>query len=308
MEFLGYIIPWVLASVLAGVVAGYLLSRTRGRGEEAQTAERDRQATLKVLVDLLQSVEQVSGDVECRNSEIQKTADHVGAMHVSGEMEPVKQTLLEHMVHLLQSNQRLHEDLLCTRYRMEEQAQEIDHARREARTDGLTSVANRKALDEKLHVLMADWKREGRPFVLMMIDVDHLKRINDCHGHQAGDQVLEWVGHQLKECTRDGDFAGRYGGDEFAVLLPQTDLPAGMELAESICSRTGERASRITFRGEQVSVSLSIGVAAAAPDDTIESLVRRADEALYRCKRLGRNQVQCQEDVREAELVGAASG
>jgi diguanylate cyclase len=178
---------------------------------------------------------------------------------------------------------------------MEEQAQEIDQARREARTDGLTKVANRKAFDEKLHLVLDDWRREGAPFVLILADLDYFKRINDAHGHQAGDRALEMIGSRLKQWVREGDLVGRYGGDEFAVLLPQTELAAGMEIAETICLRTADKATRVACRGEQVSLSLSLGVAAPRRGDTAETLLQRADQALYRAKRLGRNQAQCQE-------------
>jgi diguanylate cyclase len=307
MESLAYIVPWVLASVIAGVLVGQMLGRNRGQASDQELAEHERQATLKTLLEIFQSVERMSGEVESHTSEIQQTALDVDAMQVSGEMELVKRALLGHMRTVLHSNRRLQDDLCYSRYKMEEQAEQLDHVRREARTDALTGVANRKALGEKLVFLVAGWNREKHPFVLMMIDVDHLKRINDSHGHQAGDQVLEKLGCWLKEWLREGDFVGRYGGDEFAVLLPRTDLPAGADLAETIRSQTAQRASRITFRGEQVSLSLSIGVTASAEGDGLESLIRRADEALYRAKRAGRNQVQVRQADKDPAPDRAAS-
>jgi len=299
MESLAYIAPWVLGSVCIGVVAGFFLSRSRPKSHEDESAERQRKDTLKVLVELLKSAEQMVGDVECHNSEIQQTANDVGNLQVTAEMESVKEALLGHMVTLLTSNKDLQHDLICNRYRMEEQAQEIDHARREARTDALTNVANRKALDEKLLVLLDDWQREGRPFVLILADLDYFKRINDSHGHQAGDRVLAKVGTWLNEWVGEGDFVGRYGGDEFAILMPDTELADGAALAETICSRAAEKASRVAVRGQQVSVSLSIGVTAPCRDDTAESLLDRADRAMYQSKNLGRNQVHCLEPSRE---------
>jgi len=295
MDSLGYIAPWVLGSVCAGIIAGFFLSRNRAPDPEAKLAEHERRVTLKVLLDLLKSIEQMNGHVECHNSEIRQTAEDVVNLRVSGEMDSVRQALLRQMASVLTSNVRLQNDLVCTRYRMEEQAQEIDEVRREARIDGLTKVANRKAFDEKLLLLLDDWRREGLPCVLILADLDHFKRINDAHGHQAGDRALEMVGQRLKQWVREGDFVGRYGGDEFAVLLPRTELAAGGEIAEMLCRRTADKASRVACRGEQVSVSLSIGVAAARKGDTLESLLQRADRALYRSKQLGRNQVQCEE-------------
>jgi diguanylate cyclase len=296
MDSLAYIAPWVLGSVGVGILVGFFLARSRPHEAhpEQQAAERERKATLRVLVELIESIEQMRGNVECHNTEIRQTAERVDNMQASGEMEIFKQVLLTQMASVLTSNRRLQTDLICTRYRMEEQTQEIDHARREARTDTLTSVGNRKAYDEKLDVLLATWERLRDPFVLILIDLDHFKRINDSHGHQAGDHVLEKVGGWLKGWVREGDFVGRYGGDEFAILLPHTDLATGMQRAEAIRRQVSEQASRVTFRGEQVSLSFSIGVAACHDGDTTETLVHRADRALYRSKQFGRNQVRCE--------------
>lgn len=297
MEALVYIVPWVLASVGAGVLAGYFLRLVRAEGmavAAAQRAEQERQATLKVLVEVLQSIEQVNGDVECHNSEIRQTADHVGSLKVTGEMQNVQQVLLKHMKRLVSSNKRLQNDLLCSRYQMEEQARQIDHIRREAYTDALSQVANRKAFDEKLHVLLGAWQRQRQPFVLIMADLDHLKRINDSHGHQAGDLVVQRMGGLLQQWIREGDFVARYGGDEFALLLPNTVLADGVKLAEEIRAKAADRSSYVTYRGEEIALSLSIGVAAVADGDDAPTLIHRADEALYRSKRLGRNQVQAE--------------
>jgi len=207
-------------------------------------------------------------------------------------MESVKRTLLGQMEALRSSNQRLQEDLICSRYQLEEQAVEIDHVRREARTDGLTGVNNRKSFDEKLHLLLSAWERERQPFVLILIDLDHFKRINDAHGHPGGDSVLEKVGTWLREWAREGDFVARYGGDEFAMLLPHADLQVGMDLAESIRAGTADRASRVSLKGHHVSISLSMGVASPRQGDTTATILQRADSALYKSKGCGRNQVR----------------
>ncbi len=291
MEVFAYIVPWVFGSLCVGVAAGFFVGRNRSRLADTQETEQQRRTVMNVLVELLTSAEQISTDVKCHNSEIQETAQHVGGLSVSGEMVSVKNTLLGQISALLTSNNRLQGDLDYSRYRMEEQAQQIDHARREARTDTLTDVANRKAFDEKLHLLTAGWNREGQPFAVILIDVDLFKRINDAHGHQVGDRVLSELGTWLKQWVREGDFVGRYGGDEFAILMPHAEFDVGMERATMICQKTAENTSCVAVRGEQISISLSIGVAAPEEGDTAESILRRADQALYVSKDRGRNQV-----------------
>jgi len=291
MEAFGYIAPWVFSSLCVGLLAGFLVGRGRVQATDGDAVERQRQTVLKVLVELLGSTEQMTNDVACHTSEIQETAQHVDNLSLSGDMRDVKHTLLAQISSLISANDRMQDDLTCTRYRMEEQAQEIDEARREARTDGLTGVANRKAFDEKLHLLLAGWHREQSPFVLIIVDIDFFKRINDAHGHPVGDRVLEQLGRWLGESAREGDLVSRYGGDEFAVLLPGTELNEGMELAKAICRRAAESTSTVAVRGDQISLSVSVGVATIGQGDTAESIVRRADEAMYTSKDRGRNQV-----------------
>jgi len=308
MGSLAIILPWVFASVCVGVGVGFYLGRGRTPESEASMAlERERQGTLKMLVEVLSTAERISNDVETHNGEIRENAAQVNRIAVSGELEFARAALLHHMTALLSSNKQLQDDLLCTRYRLEEQAQEIDAVRREARTDELTNVANRKAFNEKLHLLLEDWTRHRQPFALILADLDNFKWINDAHGHPAGDRVLKAVGNWLHQWVREGDFVGRYGGDEFAVLLPQTQLQVADELAEAIRDKTNERSYRVAVRSEQVSVSLSLGVAAPLEGDTVDTLLGRADEAMYKAKRLGRNQVQCQTGAKPPVLAAPDS-
>ncbi len=293
MDTLGYIVPWVLASISVGVVIGIMWRHGHGKGEDEKAYKRERQATLRIMAELLGAAEQINSNVETHNTKIQNSVQEVHDLHVTGEMDIIKQLLVNHMRSLLTANRQMQEDLLCTRYRLEEQAQQIDHARREARSDDLTGVANRKAFDEKLHLLMDEWRRQRTPFVLILADLDQFKWVNDSHGHTVGDRVLNAVGTRLQQLVRVGDFVGRYGGDEFAILLPRTELSTGTELAEMICRGTSDKACRVAVHGEELSVSLSVGVTAACEGDSDESILQRVDGAMYKAKHLGRNQVQC---------------
>lgn len=157
--------------------------------------------------------------------------------------------------------------------------------------DSLTGLFNRRFLEEALARELARCQRNPAPLAVIMLDVDHFKRFNDAHGHDAGDLVLRELGGMLTEESRGGDIACRFGGEEFTVLLPDTPIAAATEVAE----RLRQAASRMQVKRGNDSlgpVTLSLGVA-AHPDhgSTVEELLRAADSALYRAKREGRNRV-----------------
>jgi diguanylate cyclase len=261
-----------------------------------QTTSPEQRVLLKMLAEVLGAADKIASNVEHHNTQLQENVQEVDHLDVSGEMKTIKLAILERMSALLTSNMRLQEDLICTRYRLEEQAQEVDTARQEARRDEVTNVANRRAFNEKLHLLLDDWRRQDAAFVLILADLDQFKWVNDSHGHQAGDRVLRAAGEGLKQLARQGDFVGRYGGDEFAILLPQTDRPAGMKIARDLCNAIGDNSFSVAMRGSEVAISFSMGVAVPRTGDNDESILQRADEALYRSKRTGRNSVACEEE------------
>lgn len=161
----------------------------------------------------------------------------------------------------------------------------------EATHDGLTGILNRSAILEMLQKELERSQRTGRPTAVLMADVDHFKRINDAHGHAAGDQVLRSVAEVIRRSVRPYDSVGRYGGEEFLIVLPETN-PADVEtVAERV--RAAAAATPILIDGQEKLVTLSIGIDAAAPDDMTdaERMVSGADMAMYQAKNAGRNRV-----------------
>jgi diguanylate cyclase (GGDEF)-like protein len=159
-------------------------------------------------------------------------------------------------------------------------------------TDGLTGLYNRNHMMETLTREATQSQRYNCPFSVLMIDIDHFKKYNDSFGHPAGDDVLVKMGSIFSQSTRGIDYAGRYGGEEFLVMLPETGLDVAREVAERI--RIGVAEETFGNNGKKVEITLSIG-AAEFPEhgDTTESVVASADEALYRAKKLGRNRIVC---------------
>jgi diguanylate cyclase (GGDEF)-like protein len=165
-----------------------------------------------------------------------------------------------------------------------------DALRALAMADPLTTLANRRQLDQELDRQLEQAERRGETLACAMIDVDHFKRFNDDHGHDAGDAVLRAVAAELKLAVRDGNLVYRYGGEEFLVLLPQLDTDQAAERAEEIRARIARVAVR--HEGQELGpVTVSIGVACAPRDCFWNRLVQTADAALLQAKRDGRNRV-----------------
>lgn len=153
--------------------------------------------------------------------------------------------------------------------------------------DVLTSLPNRRLLIDKLKEETARSQRTFEPFAVSMLDLDDFKLVNDVHGHEAGDAVLAEVARTLKAQLRDTDSCGRWGGEEFMVLLPGADVSAAQVVVERI--RLAVAAQQVPHGGECLSVTISAGVAIRKPGEDYASIVNRADTALLRAKRHGRN-------------------
>jgi diguanylate cyclase (GGDEF)-like protein len=157
-------------------------------------------------------------------------------------------------------------------------------------TDTLTGIASRYLFTTNSEMEFARAKRYGRNFTVMMLDVDHFKVINDTHGHPVGDEVLKEIASICNQILRKPDLMARWGGEEFAFLLPESDLEGSRQLAERICKQVAT--TPIATSAGEVEVTISIGVSALSLDDRkFSDLLNRADEALYAAKEQGRNRV-----------------
>jgi len=176
--------------------------------------------------------------------------------------------------------------------KVEERTRELADKNRQlealSTTDWLTRISNRVKLESDFSVQLDRARHFGTSFAVLLCDVDYFKRINDTFGHQAGDQVLIELARLLKHSMRQSDQVGRWGGEEFMLILPETSLDDALTLAE----RLRLMVSRHGFPGGAASVTISVGVSAYRADDTQESLIERADQALYRAKSEGRNRVR----------------
>jgi diguanylate cyclase (GGDEF)-like protein len=156
-------------------------------------------------------------------------------------------------------------------------------------TDGLTNLCNRKQLDATLQEEIPRARRHGRDLAVLMLDIDHFKKINDTYGHLAGDSVLRGLAAILQKRLRPNDRLGRYGGEEFCAILPETALPNAAKIGEEL--RALVEAHAFVADDKRISVTVSIGAGCLGEGMDTADLYRRADEMLYQAKRTGRNKV-----------------
>jgi diguanylate cyclase len=177
---------------------------------------------------------------------------------------------------------------------MEQEAQSfrdhLEEQRQKALIDPLTGLANRAGWSERLELEVARWKRYGGELLLAVLDIDHFKRINDDYGHLAGDKVLKIIAGELSKRLRKTDFIARFGGEEFVLLIPSTPLEGGLQLLQTL--REGIEQCPFHFRSQRVTITLSGGLTAFAPDETPDQVFERADQALYKAKNGGRNRIE----------------
>jgi len=272
--------------LVAGVAIGIWIHRSRtvepkGDSDEIQQAKLIAER-LKVLAD------QMSSSAQAHRGQLDQASQYLRSNEsVDGT------SLAESVVHVIgdivRANQDLQSQLETAENRLEDQAVEIEAHISRSLTDPLTGLPNRREFNDRLEERMSAWKRRKETFSLLMLDVDHFKALNDQHGHLAGDQVLATIARSLRGAVRREDFVARFGGEEFAVLLPNTSLEQAMLVAEKV--REAVAQSVVTHDDKEILVTASGGLAAVDECDTTQSLIQKADAALYAAKASGRNRI-----------------
>jgi diguanylate cyclase len=282
---------WTLVGLLSGC---WLCRRSLLAARKSKAESR----WARVFLGQLNTIAcRVAADVGTHNDRVQRISDELA----SGDA-PDGGTVLGAVAKLIAANQEMGQRLAEAETKLHEQSKEMEVHIAEARTDMLTRLANRRAFEDEAGRRLAQFARQGTPYSTVLLDVDHFKWFNDTYGHRVGDEVLRSIAVVLGRTVRSADLVSRYGGEEFVVSLPDTDIGRAREAAERF--RQAIERTRIRFEGQAFSVTVSVGAAALVPGESLALLMRRTDAALYAAKRAGRN-LSCWHDGREAHPVVA---
>lgn len=288
--------------VLQGLCAQFL-----ARERTAQTMEDVGSGISGMLDTVLGTLERAGKDAGEYGRTLSAATGELGVAQSPAAVAKMVERLVGATQAMEERSKALESELHHSSQQVSELKTQLDEVRKESRLDPLTGIANRKAFDLELQTAIKDARRDGSPVALMMCDIDHFKRFNDTWGHQTGDQVLRLVANCLSENVKGRDTAGRYGGEEFVVILRQTPLDGAAKLAEQIRANVENKKLVKKSTGDILgTITVSIGVAQLSAKDTPELLVQRADRALYRAKNGGRNRVVTETDPARPASSNAA--
>jgi two-component system cell cycle response regulator len=258
------------------------LGRRHVLDKESLTIGRDRENDIVLDSD---SVSRRHARIEHRNGAIHVTdLDSTNGTYVNDEPDPIQDAQLRRGDQV-----KIGDTIFKYLSGSDVEAQYHETIFNMTITDGLTDVGNKKRLDQVVQKEIPRAARHGRELSLLMIDIDHFKDVNDTYGHLAGDSVLRDMANIIEKRLRPDDELGRYGGEEFAAVLPETALAGAVKIAEDL--RALVESHPFLVEGEQIRVTVSIGAAELTPSMDSKAFFRAADEMLYKAKNAGRNRV-----------------
>ncbi|MFC3069911.1 GGDEF domain-containing protein [Phenylobacterium soli] len=257
-------------------------------------------ALSKELDSVHRAIESARESSEAYGQELANASESL-AGEDTGKIKAMVESLTQATQRVRQENQTLESQLADTTAEVSKLREHLEQVRREAMTDGLTSLANRKAFDEALERACAEADQAGGGLCLAVLDIDHFKAFNDTWGHQTGDQVLRYVASVIGRSGAAPRTAARYGGEEFALIFPGETARTALAVLEEIRAEVASRVLKRRSTNEDLgAVTLSAGLAERRPGEPPASLVERADAALYASKRGGRNRTSSADPIAAA--------
>lgn len=262
------------------------------RARADQAVAQARTGLLALLQNVQKIVVDLGSDSEGFGTRLREFGDAITATDSIDVIQQQVDLMAKQVSGMRSSMSHLSTELTANQSEVARLTDELQRLRDDAMTDALSGLLNRRGFDRALAALESGANRDQPPFSLVMIDIDHFKRVNDNFGHLTGDRVIQGIAALLRACVKGNDTLARYGGEEFAVLLPATTMTGALTVAEQIRS-TIQRARIRRMNSEEVVTQLTVsaGVGQFRRGEEVEQLVQRTDSALYLAKQSGRNKV-----------------
>jgi len=252
----------------------------------------------QVLATILKEVTELTGQTEKYESFISGSAKILSDNPSPGEVKNIVKTIIDETKTLGSYGKTVQTKLVETTDVLETLKRDFELVKTEALVDFLTGIPNRKAFDQALTEWITEATSDTESLSLLLIDIDHFKRFNDEYGHLIGDYVLKFVVKKIRELVKGRDFLARFGGEEFAVILPRTPLIGAQTVAENIRSYFAQaKLKEIATFKSLGKISVSIGIACYRVGESPETFISRSDQALYCAKNAGRNRVATESDI-----------
>ncbi len=276
----------------------YLYTKYFGDDHNREMLREVQSKTINVLKNFLEQVLSTTSTTSDYGNKLEKYSEQLNKAEDLTEIQDILEEMIRETSNMVESTRDLQSKLKEASNQVEMLREELAKTAEEAKRDALTGLHNRKAFDENIAKLYQRFKEKGEVFSVILLDIDHFKQFNDRFGHKVGDKVLQVVANTLNYTLKGKDFVGRYGGEEFVVLLPLTELDNACVVAEQIRENISRKRLRVTKTGEELgTITVSAGVSQVRNGDTVDSLVERADKALYLAKESGRNNVKSEKNL-----------
>lgn len=246
-----------------------------------------------IITTLLDEFGYSGGQLSNYSHTLHQFIDILDADTPSGKMLKETEKVIEETHAMEQSQKHFEKQIVSVMAEIDTLRKELDQVKEESKIDTLTGISNRKAFDAKLEHTILKSRENNKPFSLLILDIDHFKKFNDTYGHLVGDKVLRYVAGSFKDNVKGNDFVARFGGEEFAIILPDTNINGALIVSQQI--REAISAGKLTEKGAETSygrITISIGTTQFRASDLSHELLSRADKALYLAKERGRNRVE----------------
>jgi len=249
-----------------------------------------------MLKDITHHVSETDGDLTGHGKALGDLAAQISEVHDYNDMKNIVDQMIIETKALVKSGKRLQTRMKISSEDLKQLHKELEKSQQEAQTDALTTLINRRGLEKRLELERIRAIQNDTSFSIIMIDIDHFKRVNDTFGHLVGDSLLRSIARMLKGHLRKNDIAARYGGEEFLILLPETEIRGAEAVGQKIRKTLATKEWKIKETGKSMGkITVSMGIALYKFNEPEEALIKRVDDALYLAKNNGRDQIVTQE-------------